>query len=110
MCIAVHTLNLALQNSTRPINLVRDTLDYVRELNNVVRAFAKRYAIFERITRIRHLVVNIESQNAKEPTAASGLPAHLCDSCPTRWTVRANAIKSVLDNYESVLEAVEELC
>ena len=27
--------------------------------------------------------------------------------CPTRWTVKANAMKSILDNYAAVIQTFE---
>ena len=29
--------------------------------------------------------------------------------CPTRWTVRSNALRSVVNQYESIIEALEEM-
>lgn len=97
-----HSLNLALQDATRSVNVVRDTLDYVKELNNVIRASAKRYATFE---RIRHELVDAGSDNLKPEICSTSLR----QLCPTRWTVKGKAMKSVLDNYETVLDTLEEI-
>lgn len=44
-----HSLDLALQDASRSVSMIRDILDLVRDLNNVVRASAKRRGIFEKI-------------------------------------------------------------
>ena len=38
---------------------------------------------------------------------ASGSPG-ICVLCPTRWTVKAEALKSILDNYNVLMELWDE--
>jgi len=42
-----HSLNLAVQDATLCVPLIRDVLSLVGDLNTVVRVAAKRYAIFQ---------------------------------------------------------------
>ena len=79
-----HSLNLALQDATRSVPMIRDVLDTVRELNNVVRASAKRHALFEKIRADLALVEDHKTKSS------------LRQLCPTRWTVRASSFQSVL--------------
>ena len=92
-----HSLNLAIQDATRAVPLIRDVLDLVRELNNVVRASAKRHALFD---KIRSDLALAEDHNVK---------SSLRQLCPTRWTVRATSMQSVMDNYNAILAALEEI-
>jgi hypothetical protein len=95
-----HSLNLAMQDATRTIPLVRDTLDYVKELNNIVRASAKRRVAFENIRS--KLASDNENLNAVSSTSSS-----LRQLCPTRWTMKEAAMQSVIDNYEAILTTLE---
>jgi len=92
-----HSLNLALQDATRSVPMIRDVLDTVRELNNVVRASAKRHALFEKIRADLALVEDHKTKSS------------LRQLCPTRWTIRASSFQSVLDNYVAVTTALEEI-
>jgi hypothetical protein len=104
---------LLLQDATRSIPLVRNTLDYVKELNTIVRSSAKRHAIFEKIrNRLLHDNVDDEHdlESIKTMSSTSSRGCHsLRQLCPTRWTVKGDAMQSVLDNYEAVLLCLEEI-
>ena len=63
---------------------------------NFVRASPKHSRIFDQLNQYA------EVQNL---TSTAGL----CPLCPTRWTVRTAAIRSVLDNYEPLQEALYEV-
>ena len=87
-----HSLNLAVQDSSRNIALIRSTLDVLQELSNLIRFSPKRKALLE---RMRHDL---------------GKEAHsLRPLCPTRWTVKHKAFESVLTNYEPLLETLEAI-
>jgi len=90
-CFA-HNLNLCLQNLSRTFNLVRDTLGLIGEINQLIGNSPKRSALFRKL---------------KMETSATA--PGIRPLCPTRWTVRTGAIKSVLDNYEALLNTMEEL-
>ena len=95
-----HSLNLAVQDAVRKIPIIRDTLDYVRELNTVIRGSAKRFALFE----------NIRTEpDDDEEQLSSKSNISLRQLCPTRWTVKADAMKSVLTNYVAAIETLEQI-
>ena len=88
-----HALNLACNDSIKTCNLLRDTLDVTREITNLIKESPRREAIFKRL------------KGAKE--LEKGSPG-IRVLCPTRWTVKADTLKSVLDNYETLIEVWEE--
>ena len=95
-----HSLNLALQDASRSVSMIRDILDLVRDLNNVVRASAKRRGIFE---KIRNELDNGELANSPHSLHS------LRPLCPTRWTVRAKSMQSVIENYEAILTTLDTI-
>jgi len=75
-----------------PVPCMRDMLDYVHEISVTVRASAKRLAAFKAI-QSEHSTCNMS----------------LRPLCPTRWTVRVDAIESVLCNYAALQLALAEV-
>ena len=95
-----HSLNLAVQDATRCVSLIRDVLGLVGDLNTVVRASAKRYAIFQAIkTSISSDCTTSENANRTS----------LRQLYPTRWTVRATSMQSVVDNYVAIMNTLETI-
>ena len=82
-----HSLNLACQDTIRDVKVVKDALDTTFELSKLLKYSSKRKATFKAI---------------KEQIAPSDPGFRTL--CPTRWTVRADSLASVLANY-SVLQA-----
>ena len=87
-----HSLSLAVQDSSRNILLISQTLDTIQELSNLVKYSSKRKALLETIKQ--DLDCNI---------------ATLKPLCPTRWTVKAKSFESVLLNYEPLLELLHSI-
>lgn len=81
-----HTLNLRLNDTVRNNNILRDTFDTVHEISKLIKFSPKRDTVFEEL-----------KQEISPDTPGFRV------LCPTRWTVRAATLKSVLDNY-SVLQ------
>ncbi|XP_052809306.1 zinc finger MYM-type protein 1-like [Mya arenaria] len=81
-----HALNLDVGDTIRGSKVLRDTLDAVREISKLVKFSPKRDRRFEELRK-----------EMRPDTPAFRV------LCPTRWTVRAECLKSVLDNY-SVLQ------
>ena len=90
-CLA-HSLNLCLQDSGRKITLLRDALDIVREIVQLINKSPKRKHLFS------EKLSNHESVH-------KGLKP----LCPTRWTVRAEALDAVLKQYKVIIETMEEV-
>ena len=81
-----HALNLAVRDSVKNLKLLKDALEISFEVSKLVKYYPKQDVIFE----------NLKSKLAPDTL-------DFCVLCPTRWTVRANSLQSVLDNY-SVLQ------
>ena len=90
-CMA-HCLNLCLQDVSKNCTCIREALSLTSELSNVIRASPKRLALFERVQK----------------EMAPGSP-RLKPLCPTRWTVRTEAINALLKNYGVVCHELEQL-
>lgn len=90
-CLA-HSLNLAVQDTARQISQIDDILSTVQDLNVLVRASAKRLALFQSI------------QNQLAPEAPGLKPL-----CATRWTVRHTALTAVHSNLQPILETLQHL-
>lgn len=90
-CLA-HCTNLSLQTVGRQSACIRDALDLVMGLNQLIQLSPKRTSLFQTM------------QHQVSPGAPTLKPL-----CPTRWTVRTGAIDSVLQNYEVLCSALEEI-
>ena len=90
-CLA-HCTNLCLQTVGRQCTPIRDALELVMEVSQLIRFSPKRSTLFESL------------QTQLSPAAPSLKPL-----CPTRWTVRNGALKSLLDNYHVLCEALSQI-
>ena len=90
-CLA-HCLNLCLQDAGRNCTLVRDTLLLVRELVQLIKFSPKRSHLFEAI----------KAQTSPDTSGLRPL-------CPTRWTVRTEAIGAILNNYSTLCIVLDEV-
>ncbi|CAB4006156.1 zinc finger MYM-type 1-like [Paramuricea clavata] len=91
-------LNLCLQDVCKLFRLIQDAIDLVRKAVHIVNKSPKRAEIFN------------EKQMEDEETIFYG-HQNLKTLCPTRWTVRSDAIKAVhvLDNYEALKETCNDV-
>ena len=89
---SAHCLNLCLQECSHKCTCIRDALSLTREISNLIRNSPKRLASFKCI----------------QHSYSSDAP-NLKPLCPTCWTVRTAAIKSLLVNYPAVIEELEEI-
>ena len=87
-----HSLNLAVQDVLRNIELIRNTLDIVFELSKLIRYSSKRKALLENIRQ------DFETHGSS-----------LRPLCPTRWTVKYKSLESVERNYAPLLETLEDI-
>ena len=92
-CLA-HSLNLCLQDAGRQIPLLRDALDTVRDIVKLINYSPKRKTLFSEQAHDRSVSCN-----------SSGLKP----LCPTRWTVRAEAIDAVIKQYTIIIETLDEV-
>ena len=85
-----HSLNLAAGDTIKKSTVMKKALDITLEMSKLIKFSPKRDALFQ----------NLKEELQPECPGMRVL-------CPTRWTVCANSLKSVLDNY-SVLQGLWE--
>lgn len=86
-----HALNLAAGDTIKKNKILRNALDTTFEISKLLKYSPRRDAIFHRI----------KAEVAPDTPSFRTL-------CPTRWTVRASSLQSVLDNYHVLQELWEE--
>ena len=86
-----HALNLAAGDSIKLCKIIQSAFDTVAEMSKLVKKSPKRDAIFQKL----------KSELAPDTPGFRVL-------CPTRWTVRAATLQSIVDNYEVLLSLWEE--
>ena len=94
-CLA-HSLNLCLKDVTNSCILIRNVMDFIFNLVQLIRFSPKRLSLFDSIRK------NV-AVNTGENTPSLRMV------CPTRWTVRHTSISSILQNYSVLLTALEEI-
>ena len=75
----------------------RDALDNAYEINKLLRYSPKRHPPFDRI-RVENLA---EEDIGPRPEGIRAL-------CPTRWTVRGDAIESIIEHYDTLSQLCDE--
>ena len=86
-----HSLNLACGDTIKQCKLMQDALDTTHEITKLIKKSPARDATFKRLK---------EEMGSDSP----GIRV----LCPTRWTVRADTLKSILDNYNVLLVLWDE--
>ena len=87
-----HSLNLAVQDTCRSVSIVSEALDTVLELSKIFKYSAKK----------KSMLLQVKSELAPDSPGLKPL-------CPTRWTVRAESLRSVLINYAVIQSVLEEI-
>ena len=82
-----HALNLAAGDTVKKNKVLRNTLDTTLEISKLIKFSPRRDAIFQKL----------KSELAPETLGFRTL-------CPTRWTVRALSLQSVIDNFAVLQE------
>ena len=91
-----HSLNLCVKDVTRTCDVIRDIMNFVYELTQLIKMSPKRLTLFDSLR--------------KEITINTGdISPNLRMLCPTRWTVRHGSLRSVLRNYNILQTALEEI-
>ncbi len=83
-----HSLNLACCDTIKRCKLMKDAMDTTYEIIKLIKKSPTREAMFKQI---------------KEGIQVGESPG-IRTLCPTRWTVRAESLKSILDNFNVILE------
>ena len=84
-----------MQCVTKQCDLVRNVIDFMYELLQLIKISPKRLALFNSIR--------------SEVALGGGATPLLKSICPTRWTVRNGSINSVLQNYSNLIATLEEV-
>ena len=87
-----HALNLAAGDTLKQSKLMKDALETTREITKLIKYSPRRDGIFQRL---------------KETLPAGSTPG-IRVLCPTRWTIRAESIHSIIANYETLERTWEE--
>jgi len=93
-----HALDLALQETAREVPIIRDALQTVRDMANIVRESSKRQKLFESLAGV-----------AAEATGDGSKPTRLQTLCPTRWAVRCKAIDALRKSYKPTRDTFASL-
>ena len=86
-----HSLNLACMDTIKSSKVMQEALDITAEIIKLVKLSPRRGTIFQRL---------------KDELAP--LDPGIRVLCPTRWTVKAEALKSIVDNFEVLQHLWEE--
>ena len=87
-----HMINLVCAENIKTSKCVSDSLDTALEITKLVKKSPQRDT---RLEKIRQTSVG-EQGDSPGP--------NICMLCPTRWTVRADAMDSILKNYDNLME------
>ena len=94
-CFA-HSLNLCVQEVTKKCELLRNCMEFIFQLVQLIKFSPKRMNLFE---SMRKQITLSDGESALSPS--------LRPLCPTRWTVRHSAIDSILKNYQALMSSLE---
>ncbi len=86
-----HSLSLAGGDAIKHSKIMKDSLDTTHEITKLIKKSPRRDTLFEKL----------KSELAPDTPGVRVL-------CPTRWTVRADSLKSILDNFKFLQELWEE--
>ena len=86
-----HSLNLAAGDTIKKSAVMKKALDITLEMSKLIKFSPKRDAMFHKL------------KEELQPECPG-----MRVLCPTRWTVRADSLRSVLDNYSVLQELWEE--
>jgi len=90
-----HSINLAVNDAIKLSLPIRKALEVTYEVTKLIKYSPKREGVFRELKSSHDLNVGSRSPGIRL-------------LCPTRWTVRADALASILDNYETLLSTWEE--
>ena len=91
---AAHRLNLAVQDNLQEIQIVRDFIGVAQNLINFVKDSPKRLAFFK---DMQNQYVTLDNPN----------PITLLKYCPTRWCLRIKSLRTIIANYQPLMDFFE---
>ena len=93
-----HSLNLCVQDVTKKCDLLRNTMEFIYQLVQLIKFSPKRLNLFESV-RQEVALSGGDSEGSSSPS--------LRTLCPTRWTVRHGSINSILSNYQTLITTLD---
>ena len=89
-----HSLNLAVSDCVRNSQFMKSALETTHEITKLIKLSPRRDAMFSEL--------KCESEMSSEVSSVS-----IKLLCPTRWTVRADSLLSIVENYSVLLSTWE---
>lgn len=89
-----HSLNLAASDSVKKSQFMKSALETTHEITKLIKKSPRRNEIFKEL--------KAESDHSSDSSSV-----HVKLLCPTRWTVRADSLFSIIDNYSVLLSTWE---
>ena len=86
-----HALSLACSDAIKQCKVMKESLETTHEITKLIKLSPRRDALFE----------GFKEELVPDSAGVRAL-------CPHRWTVRAQSLKSILDNYEALCATWEE--
>ncbi len=87
-----HALNLAACDTLKKSRVMKDVIELTLEITKLIKYSPRRENIFQKVK--------------------DNLPSSACPGirilCPTRWTVRAESLESITNNFEALQQTWEE--
>ena len=87
-----HSLNLAASDTLKESKFMQDALDTTHEITKLIKYSPRRDGLFQKL---------------KENMLCTSCPG-IRILCPTRWTVKADSLASIIANYEVLQETWQE--
>ena len=88
-----HSLNLAASDMLQKIKILKSAMETTHEITKLIKYSPRRENLFK----------NIKGEIAPDSPGVRVL-------CPTRWTVKADSMKSIIQNYEVLMEVWDKAC
>ena len=93
-----HSLDLALQDEAKKIDMVADALNTVREVTNILKTTKRKRLFEDHATKADGCEDDVRGNRHQ-----------LIPLCPTRWTVRCRSIRRFLEEYDTVLQTLGDI-
>ena len=91
-----HSINLAASDAVRQTKLMKDSLEIAHEITKLIKFSPRREAVFQELKERNEMLTEYHSPGV-----------HIL--CQTRWTVRADSLASIVDNYNVLQSTWEEV-
>ena len=90
-----HSINLAMNDAIKACKPIKSSLEVTHEVTKLIKYSPRRKAIFQGLKDTPDLTVGHHTPGIRV-------------LCPTRWTVCANALASILSNYEVLFDTWDD--